>query len=290
MLPDRTRACPLCRLRFRQAQCPTCGLKSLDLRRAADRRALAEGLARSADDLDDGKLGDLVAGYLRYGAPAVVGTAAVWGGVEDGTGGMILGALFAGFAQIVAVPVVAVGGALYLRLRRLPRRGGPPEPTARLALHDEPEPPGTLFSGVVTRVSPISSPLAHVPCAAFRLHGEAAGGLVDEAGGGWFTLSLADGRAIEIDASEAQIRAPIPRHAAPVVRADAALTRWLIERGLEPQRAPLRLGEQVVSEGDRVWVRATPETATHSEGYRDADTERLRASGANVVIHTEPPS
>lgn len=283
MLPGRTRACPTCRLRFRPRECPACGRESLDLRRPADRQTLTEHLGRVTRDAGEGELGDIVAGYLRYGIPTVMGGAAVIGGVKDGTGGASFAFLFAGFAQFALVPLVAGAGAIYLRVRG-PRAA---TPAAALTLFEEPEPSGTLFAGVVTRVRPVDAPLSHTPCAAFRLQGETAAGPVDEAGAGQFTLALDDGRFLDVDAREAQVRATVPP--AGVVRADAALTRLLSDRALAPSAGPLRLAEAVVREGDRVWVRATPETATHSDGYRDADPSRLRASGPRIAIHQESP-
>ncbi len=267
MVPDRTRACPPCALRVRDLTCPRCGGPTLDLR---DRPPTAP---------PDGLVCDVVAAYVRYGIPALSLLGAGVLTYLHGLAAAILGMLLAFFAQVVLVPAVAGSVAMASWLRH----AGSGRPARSIRLHRELAPPDTNAAvelvGVVRVRRALSSPLAHAPCAAWRLVGRSAGGEVDEAEAGELLLETDDGRAILVDARRAQVRLRTPPPPHPVVRPDAALIRLLEARALEPTRGPARLAERLVCEGDRIRVRGELGSARHEDGYRGHDeVARLEAS------------
>ena len=274
MVPDRARACPTCALRVRERACPQCGAPTLDLRDRAVRRTVAQQLAaRPGTPPPEGLVGDAVAAYLRWGVPtlSLVGAAVLT--YLHGLAAAFLGMLLVFFGQVVLVPLLAGGVAIASHVA-LGRRG---EPARSLRLYEEPEPPRAPYVELVGRVRTIrrvSSPLSHVPCAAYRLVGETTSGAVDEAAAGELHLETEDGRVVHVDARRAQVRIAPPPAPYPVVRPDSALTRLLDDRALAPSRGPVRLAERVLQDGERVRVRGLIGSARTEDGYRGHDEIR----------------
>lgn len=231
--------------------------------------------ARPAAERREGLVGDIVAGYLRWGVP---GLALLGAGVLTylhGVAAAFVGMLLVFFGQLVMVPLVAGGAAAVTWLAR--QRHAMPRRSLQIFAEPEPhtsEPRGDLVGTLrVTRA--VSSPLSHVACAAYRLVGTAPGGDVDEASAGELRLEADDGRVVSVDARQAQVRLAPPRPPFPVVRPDAALMRLLAERALEPTRGPVALAERVLRDGDRVRVRGTLGTTRSGESYRGDASETV---------------
>jgi hypothetical protein len=271
MVPDRARACPTCALRVRERACPECGAPTLDLRDRTTRRVVAQQLAAQPGTAPpEGVVGDVVAAYLRWGVPllSLVGAGVLT--YLHGVAAAFLGMLMVFFGQVVMVPLVA-GGVAVVSHVALGRRG---RPARALRIHDEREPTLDRYVelvGVVRALRPVSSPLSHAPCVAYRLVGETSSGAVDEAGAGELHLETDDGRAVRVDARRAQIRIAPPPAPYPVVRPDAALTRLLDERALSPSRGPVRLAERVLQDGARVRARGVLGSMRTEDGYRGHD-------------------
>ena len=168
MVPDRARACPTCALRVRERACPECGAPTLDLRDRTTRRVVAQQLAAQPGTAPpEGVVGDVVAAYLRWGVPllSLVGAGVLT--YLHGVAAAFLGMLMVFFGQVVMVPLVA-GSVAVVSHVALGRRG---RPARALRIHDEREP--TLdhyveLVGVVRALRPVSSPLSHAPCVAYR--------------------------------------------------------------------------------------------------------------------------
>ncbi len=138
------------------------------------------------------------------------------------------------------------------------------------------------FVGRVRLLEPTSSPLARRACAAYRVVGEGPLGPVDDGGGTTFDI-VGDGETARVVLGSATL--DIPVSSAPVtVRPDDELTRFLEQRGIFPERGPVRLAEGVVEEGDRVEVVGRPRRMVASDGYRGQKELRVFTEGQDVPL------
>ncbi|MCB9604498.1 MAG: hypothetical protein H6721_17505 [Sandaracinus sp.] len=218
--------------------------------------------AQPSEGPREGWVGDVVATYLRWGVPAV---ALLGAGVLmylHGLAAGIVGLLMGFFGQLVLVPVVAGGTAVASWVYH----AGRGRPARSLRIFDEPAPRGDEIVGIVRVRRPVSSPLSHTPCGAYRLVGRTSVGAVDEAAAGELLVETEDG-AFVVEARHAQVRLEPPT-THPVVRPDAALTKLLEERSLEPTRGPVHLAERILRDGDRVRVRGLRSSERREDGYR----------------------
>ncbi len=304
MRTDRTTICAACALRLPSgASCPRCGGTDLyDMTRPRARSAALAALRRWARPAGLRRLGDglerLVLGYLRYGVGTVCALAAVVGLLLEGS----LGAALTAAVLALGVQVMVFGtGALLFGLCNLlwtvfgwlvsAVRGASGEKARhgrfRLLPGDPPELPAVRTERVRGRVrvaEPVPSPLGHEPCAAFRLVGEGPFGPVDDAGGTTFEVAGEEGGArVVLGSGAVEVDVPeTPR----IVRPDRDLERFLAERGLYPDRGPVRLAESVLRDGDLVEVEGQAEEVTAVDGYRDARRVRVFRDkpGAPLVI------
>ena len=250
------------------------------------------------------------AGYIRYGVAFVCATTAIATVAE--TGWVELGVIAGALALLVQAVLLGAGFALFgaaALLGRLIRSLGTPklspQATATLptvAIHPVlgatnaaiaadaanpmemvPAAPSSAAAGdrlalrgTVRVAQPITSPLGHAACAAFRVVGDGPLGVVDDGGVTAFEI-VGDHGVAEIRAGAAAIGLDVTKVPA-VVRPDVALRRFLAERGIFPEMGPLRLAESVLADGEEVEVVGQAEMRRRAEGYR-GQAERLVLSG-----------
>jgi uncharacterized membrane protein len=286
---DLTYLCPRCSVRFSPAvRCPRRDSRCVyDLRRARWRKKAFEVLENRETIRCLGRLTDradrLVIGYVRFGFVGLCVTAALVTWVSTPKPATALtAAVFAAFAQILlavaALGVTSLGVVIGSALGRLVARGRAPPPSQkrkRVAPLSPPmarDAPGQVrVAGTVRVTDPVPPPLGGAPCAAFRLVGEAPGGLVDDAALTSFEVLGDGGKLVVVQGKLATVMLDIPSPPR-VVRPDTRLTRFLEDRGVFPEREPLRLAEAVLVSGDRVVVMGRGEEALRGEGYRGALT------------------
>lgn len=237
--------------------------------------------------------------WLRWGVPGAVTVAFLIGSWL--TGSMLTGAVLAiaalwvllalvfiviGIVQIAALlawPFRALATMLASRPTVRPRslpRVLPIDDRALLAESELVE-----VRGIVRVKQPVASPLGHKPAAAWRVVGDAPLGEIDDAGATRFEVVDGEGQAIEIDPAHAYVALEVDE-APRMVRPDAPLEQYLVERGLAPDGASLRLAETVLADGDPVVVEGAIEVVNEPDGYRDARPKsRMRERpGAPLLI------
>lgn len=226
----------------------------------------------------------VIAAYIRYGIPllSLLVGGIVWG-LEDWVGAGITAAILTASALVALLGVAAVafglghllcraGAGLVMLLRGNGERA---HEALRLVPGDpEPLPPvrTVRLRGRVRVTEPIPSPLAHAPCAAFRLVGEGPLGPVDDAGGTSFELTT-EGGPVRVELGRGSVDVPVEA-VARTVRPDRSLARFLEERGIYPDRGPVRLAEGLLRDGDVVEVEGQLDSELASDGYRG--THRIR--------------
>jgi len=303
MRTDQTMLCTRCAVRFPPAKrCPRCGDSRLhDLRRAHDRKTalpLLRAVASSrADWLAEAVERALVA-YVRWGFALITAVAFVVGGLETSSmSGGFLVAMLAAIAQIVVVvalvgisSVISVLARVFAAITRPLGRSGPARPVRRQVL-PLPAPVAAAtterkrFHGRVRCSSPLISPVGHERCVAFRIVGDAPGGVIDDAGMTPFEVVREDESVCVIAESVGTI-AIEPDSAARTVRPDDALRAFLDERGAYSELGAVRLAEAIVREGDHIIVDGVADDTLRADGYRDSRVVRVLRDvpGAPLVI------
>lgn len=320
MRTDRTSLCTDCAVRFPAAdRCPRCeGTAVFDLSRASARRKALRTLKKGVDRFSPERLsvGELLTTiYVKYGillltlvaawfgyrlggtivAAFLYGVLALWGAVAAF---FVLAGVFYALSLIVRLLWLILGSVL--RLLRPPRARVIPR---ILAIDDQellPETGGSEVRGHVRARETIPSPLGHAACVAFRVVGEGPLGEVDDAGGTSFDVVMDDGRTVLVELGDASIALEVdasPR----TVRPDAKLRAYLDERGIFPERGPVRLAEALLHDGEAVVVVGARAAIEEADGYRGSKSiavmkERagtplvIRRPGSPATLPPPPPS
>lgn len=304
MRTDQTMLCTRCAVRFAPAKrCPRCGGAHLhDLRRAHDRKTalpLLRAVASSRVEWLTDAVERVLVGYVRWGFGLVTFAAFIVGRVElSSTGGAVLIAGLAAVAQVfVVVVLVGLVSAISVIVRIVAaiarpfgreraskpgRRQVLPLPAPVAAATTERQ----RFAGRVRCRSPLMSPVGHERCAAFRIVGDAPGGVIDDSGIAPFEIVGEDGEVCVVAEAVGTVSLEL-ENSARTVRPDDALRMFLDERGAYCELGVVRLAEAVLQEGDRVVVDGVADDTLRADGYRDSRIVRVLRDvpGAPLVIH-----
>jgi hypothetical protein len=278
MRTDLTLLCPSCAVRLpRVRACPRCKRTRLfDLRTAAGRTGALAALGRRDQEAPT-KIELRLWRWGRWVVPLVCLAVAIaaYEGTKSPEAALLGAAMVFVVSVAIALLLFAAYGVISLLLEiwnalfaliAKKKRAAPALPRLLVA---EPAPADASlarFAGRVRVLEPVASPLARKACAAYRVVGEGPLGQVDDGGGTTFELVSDDGTARVILGTAAL---DIPVATAPMtMRPDAELSRFLEQRGIFPERGPVRLAEGLIEDGDEVEVLGRPRTATETDGYR----------------------
>lgn len=301
MRTDRTTLCAHCAVRFPSAdRCPRCGGTELfELTRPRARRRALRAIRRPRSRRTPRHWPQrLVSLYLRYGIVLLTAVGALLGWRLGGT--WITSFIFGLAAFWIALALFFVGGALLYLLGSMGRlasgavRAGArlASPAARrtrrriLTIDDQEllaSPEVRELRGRVRQTgTTLRSPLGQVDCVAWRLVGSGPVGDVDDARAVAFDVVGEDGSVVRVEPSPATLAVEVEGPPSEV-EPPAALADFLAERGVYPERGPVRLAEAVLEEGARVVVEGNLEAGAAPDGSQPAPVMRERP-GAPLVI------
>ena|GEM_PF-3120661 len=308
MRTDQHLFCPRCFVRFSPSQaCPRCrGGELFDLRDPGAYARVVEARDAARDGGSGERAADAVARGIRAGVGIVGATigygvlvslidAAAGANVPDPVAAVAVAALILLFLTsictvmlLVPLAIVWIGlrlaghGDVVLRPVSVPGRASP-------AKRDDA--PRDVVRGRVRARAPLASPIAHAPCAAFRLVGGNSGGTLDDGGATTFEVEGEHGVVAIVDGETATV-ALDPARPCPCSGDDEALRAFLEPRAVYPELGPLRLGEALLVDGDEVIVEGTALSRVHpqaSSGYRDGGVPLYRdREGSPLVIRRAP--
>ncbi|MFW5926114.1 MAG: hypothetical protein ACOCV4_08095 [Myxococcota bacterium] len=301
MRTDRTTLCAHCAVRFPSAdRCPRCGGTDLfDLTRPRARRRALQAVRRPRPLREPRRWSQrIVSLYLRYGIVLLTAIGALLGWRLGGT--WTSSFIFGLAAFWVALALFFIGGAVLYVLGSMGRlasgalRAGArwASPAARrdrrriLTIDDQEllASPGVHeLRGRVRRTgTTLRSPLGQVDCVGWRLVGSGPVGDVDDARAVAFDVVGEDGSVVRVEPSPATLAVEVDAPPSEI-ELSAALADFLAERGVYPDRGPVRLAEALLEDGARVVVEGSLEARAGPDGSQPASVMREHP-GAPLVI------